>query len=378
MATLEIREGFVRAVEAIYGAAAAPDHWPATLQTIADCFSDVGAILIYGRDDGSFGVVASPRLQAAVTEYMRDWTHRDIRALRSRERGYFIGSDVITDRDVVTEDELKTDPFYSEFLASHGLAYFAAAMVSPDPHVEVALSIQRARGRPVYSESELDTVRRLGPHVEKSLRLSMRLMNAELINMGLSEALGRIAVGVFAIDSLKRIVFANPFGKKLIGDGIEIAEERLAFGPANDRAAIDMVVRQAIAGTPEALMAEPKPILIHRRRSSRPLALYVLPIAMSMTATQQFLTHARAIVLLIDPEAAGPPEPALVRDLLQLTLGEARIASLVGSGLPPREAAAKLGISEETARSALKRVFGKVGVSRQSELAALMTRLVLR
>jgi DNA-binding CsgD family transcriptional regulator len=83
-------------------------------------------------------------------------------------------------------------------------------------------------------------------------------------------------------------------------------------------------------------------------------------------------------VLAIQPEADGPADPAQVRDLLGLTLGEARVAALVGSGLAPREAAARLGIGEETARTALKRVFSKVGVSRQSELTALLTKLVLR
>jgi DNA-binding CsgD family transcriptional regulator len=68
----------------------------------------------------------------------------------------------------------------------------------------------------------------------------------------------------------------------------------------------------------------------------------------------------------------------VVRDVLGLTLAEARVAALVGSGLAPREAAAKLGIAEETARTALKRVFAKVGVSRQSELTALLAKLVLR
>jgi DNA-binding CsgD family transcriptional regulator len=43
--------------------------------------------------------------------------------------------------------------------------------------------------------------------------------------------------------------------------------------------------------------------------------------------------------------------------------------------LSPKEAAEKLGIAEETARSVLKRVFSKVGVSRQSELAVLIARL---
>jgi len=67
-----------------------------------------------------------------------------------------------------------------------------------------------------------------------------------------------------------------------------------------------------------------------------------------------------------------------VRDVLGLTLGEARVAALVGFGLPPREAASRLGIAEETARNVLKRVFSKVGVSRQSELVGLLTKLVLR
>lgn len=83
-------------------------------------------------------------------------------------------------------------------------------------------------------------------------------------------------------------------------------------------------------------------------------------------------------MLVIEPESGEPADPAIVRDVLGLTLTEARVAALVGSGLPPRTAAEKLGITEETARTALKRVFSKVGVSRQSELTALLTRLVLR
>jgi DNA-binding CsgD family transcriptional regulator len=86
----------------------------------------------------------------------------------------------------------------------------------------------------------------------------------------------------------------------------------------------------------------------------------------------------RALVLIVDPAGGEPPDPALVRDLLGLTLGEARVAALVGSGVTTRDAAARLGISEETVRTVLKRVFSKSGVSRQSELAALLSRLVIR
>jgi DNA-binding CsgD family transcriptional regulator len=47
-------------------------------------------------------------------------------------------------------------------------------------------------------------------------------------------------------------------------------------------------------------------------------------------------------------------------------------------GLAPREASERLGITEETARTTLKRVFQKTGVTRQSELSALLARMAIR
>jgi hypothetical protein len=137
---------FDYALKAIYDAALDPDRWPDALQAAADCTDDVGAILIYGRDDGSFGVIGSPSLDAVIEEYRGAWSLRDIRANRTRERGYFINRGVLTDRDVVSVEEIETDPFYCEYLRRHGLKYFAASIVSPDPRVEVGVSVQRAVG----------------------------------------------------------------------------------------------------------------------------------------------------------------------------------------------------------------------------------------
>jgi DNA-binding NarL/FixJ family response regulator len=50
---------------------------------------------------------------------------------------------------------------------------------------------------------------------------------------------------------------------------------------------------------------------------------------------------------------------------------------LVGSGHSRKEAAEALGISEWTAREALKRVFSKLAISRQSELVKLVYRMAI-
>jgi DNA-binding CsgD family transcriptional regulator len=87
------------------------------------------------------------------------------------------------------------------------------------------------------------------------------------------------------------------------------------------------------------------------------------------------LTRARAMILLADAGTDEPPDPAFLRDTLGLTLGEARVAALIGRGMAPKAAAERLGIAESTARTVLKRVFIKIGVSRQSELTAFLNRI---
>ena len=189
---------FYTAVEAIYDTALDPGRWPATLEAIADVFGDVGTVLAFARDDGSVGTIVSPALRMAQGDFEKHWSYRDIRTIRSMERGYTLGvRDAITDRHVVSEQEIATQPIYREFLIPHGLGWFAGITISPDPNIQVWISVQRSIIREPFSDQELAILTRLGAHAEKSLRLSIRLLDAELTALGLGDALTRIDIAVF-------------------------------------------------------------------------------------------------------------------------------------------------------------------------------------
>ena len=370
---------FVSAIEAIYAAAPDPALWPPALQAIADMFGDVGAILIWRRDDGAFGTVVSQSLVRAQAAYVENgWAAGELRAIRTAERGYFFSGEPFTDRHLCSEDEIRTDPVYTQFCTQYGMGWFGAVAVSPDPRIGVALSVQRnSRLKPPFSDAELESIGRIGRHVEQSLRLGIRLLDAEFSNLGLGHALARLGIGVFALDALCRVVFKNEKAEAFLGKEVWLVDGRLRVGAGKERVDIDQEIARSVRGEPETLKALPKSFIIKRSRSDRPLVMYILPIP-AHSAAAEILTHTRAIVLFIDADPTIPADPALVRDILGLTLGEARVAALVGSGLPPKEAAQKLGLSEETVRTALKRVFSKTGISRQSELSALLTKLALR
>ncbi len=61
------------ALDAIYKTATRPEEWPQALTAIAKCFDDVGALLIYQRDDGSFATIVSPSLVEAQADYQSYW-----------------------------------------------------------------------------------------------------------------------------------------------------------------------------------------------------------------------------------------------------------------------------------------------------------------
>lgn len=373
------QNGVVRAVEAIYAAAAEPSLWPAALWSIARCFQDVGAAISYQRDDGSLGAIVSPGMEPGQREYDEHWWRRDIRFQRSRELGFVAAGDTVSDRHVVTEAEIATHPFYAEFLAGYGLRWFAGMSISPSRSMHAVLSVQRLAQREPYSDEELALVTQLGRHVEASLRLGMRLMDAELAALSFSDALVRLGVGVFLLDGSGRVLLSNPAGERVLGVGLTLRNRQLSAVGAPQHAALGAAIKSALGDLPGTWTESHRPILLGGDGTHRFMAAYVLPVrARADRPAEMVLRNARALVVVRGSDLADPPDPTIVRDLLGLTLGEARVASLVGHGLPPRDAAEKLGIAEETARNTLKRVFAKIGVSRQSELAALLSNLVLR
>jgi RNA polymerase sigma factor (sigma-70 family) len=71
-------------------------------------------------------------------------------------------------------------------------------------------------------------------------------------------------------------------------------------------------------------------------------------------------------------EDARTPALALIGDFAQLTPREHEIARLAATGLPNREIAKRLCLSERTVESHLNRAYGKLGVRGRVDLQNLL------
>jgi DNA-binding CsgD family transcriptional regulator len=370
--------GTDEAVDAIYEAATDPDMWPTALDRIAACTGDVGAVMLWTREDGSFGAIASPGLAEAQRVYQEEgWWRHDVRSQRAVERAYWVTGDVVTDEDAITPEEMETHPFYAEFLSRFDLYRVAAVGVSPDPMLQAALTIQRAVGRPPFEAAEKAIFARLGRHVERSLRLGIAMIEGETKTQALGQALRRLGTAVFTLDYADRVLFSNAAAETLLQTGplaldngrlvVRTAGRRLSFG-----AAIAAQLRSKNADETEFT-----PLLLHRQDGTR-LAAFRMPIRVGQDLAEAVLRRSRSLVLVIDQPADALPDLSLLRDLYGLTSAEARLAAIIGQGASPREAAERLGISEATARTVLKRIYSKTGINRQSQVAVLLSRVGLR
>ncbi|BAQ16725.1 helix-turn-helix transcriptional regulator [Methyloceanibacter caenitepidi] len=98
--------------------------------------------------------------------------------------------------------------------------------------------------------------------------------------------------------------------------------------------------------------------------------------ALGLTQSECENGHGSRFLLSFAPIGVLPrPDQSLLSKLFGLTAAEARLASMLATGMSTDQAAAELDIARETVRSHLKPIFAKTGTHRQSQLVALLANL---
>jgi DNA-binding CsgD family transcriptional regulator len=153
-----------------------------------------------------------------------------------------------------------------------------------------------------------------------------------------------------------------------VGD-IQIKKGRLLAKDAPAMAALNAAVGDLLGRRKGGLSA---PVALPRT-GRRPLLAY--PAKLS-NATANALADCQAMIVLIDPDAGPRPPEATLRSVFRLSEAEARLGVQLASGESLETLADRLGIAKETSRTQLKSIFAKTGVHRQTELVAMLARLI--
>jgi DNA-binding CsgD family transcriptional regulator len=188
------------------------------------------------------------------------------------------------------------------------------------------------------------------------------LHGTDVRRMLLLDALSRMGRSAVVVGAQGRLLHSN-----------EDADALLSSAPPAGRSVADLLIA---TGAVRELTAQMLAAGAHHRAD--PVAVKVggrTLIVQAMRLDTEMAGGPAVLLLLTDPMQDQRGRPSAGLQVLGLTPGEARVAALVGSGRPVKDAARELGITESTARSALKVAYEKLRIGKQSELAKIVARL---
>jgi DNA-binding CsgD family transcriptional regulator len=211
----------------------------------------------------------------------------------------------------------------------------------------------------------------LAPHFARAAELKKRQRVDYERSTALDAALERLSVGIALVWCDGQLAYANREARRVLADkdGLSLVVGRVMGADFETSRAMDSGAASPTGAASFEVRAVARP------SGRRPYQVAVQRVAIDARdpGCPGELPNA---VWIVDPELSPSFSPAELVAALGLTPAEARLAAAIAHGLSPRETAARSGHSVETARTTLKRVFAKLGVRRQAELARMVARSI--
>lgn len=186
-------------------------------------------------------------------------------------------------------------------------------------------------------------------------------------------ALDRLRVGVILLDERGKPLHLNRTAERLAGgrSGFTAGREGLALPTGADASRLRRLIADAAAQAAGSGPAGGGCLRAACNGTTLKFQVIPLPRGLSERPLEQSLPGGCVAVFV---STSGDPRLPWQRvaAIHGLTRAEARLAALLADGVSLEQAAETLAVSVQTARSQLKTVFAKTGVTRQAELVALL------
>lgn len=350
----------------LYDAAYDPRGWPLFFGHLGEALGGAAPGLFLEER-----TAAGPGLQLTIglePDRGQAYAHCHIdNELRPRIRALPAGS-VFVDSDLLDDHALMESEFYQDFLCPQGVFHVAGGIPLNDDTAIGILRVIRPRSAPPFGQDEIELLRLLMPHLTRGLTLHRRLAAMEAAR-DQGDLLDWLPFGVALLDRRGTVLATNRRADAVfaVRDGLWLD----GAGLRASRWAEHMALQQEItrATTDAGDEAGTGALTVTRTEPGRALQVFVAPLRPGQLGRAAH--RARVVVFISDPDVAPVVDVERLRAYLGITGAEAALVATLASGLGVEDAAVRLGVTVNTARTQLKRALGKTGARRQSELVGL-------
>jgi DNA-binding CsgD family transcriptional regulator/PAS domain-containing protein len=349
----------------IYDAASDSRRWPDALFDLKQCLDASGVALAEFNFASRMGEICHfVGYDAAYVRQFRQNAASQNVWLRPGE-WYLPGRISVGEQIIASESLLKTD-FYHEWLRPQGFFHRLCAVIKRDNEQIVYLEAIRSESQGRYSDSHRRLLQGLLPHLQQATQRGSHLWRLAVSR----DIIDSLQFAVLVVDKRGRVLFSNRLAEEALRD-----QKGLSLGPNGLRASAS-VTDQQLKGLIERTVAgndkDPGGALMVRRGDDLPpIWVVVAPLSRRLrrVVDQQ---EGVALVFVHMPEWLGKMQQTTLRTFYGLTAAEQRLALLILEGCRLAEAAQRLNISRNTARTHMKRIYVKTQTDCQTALVRML------
>jgi DNA-binding CsgD family transcriptional regulator len=282
------------------------------------------------------------------------------------------GHSVVAGEEVLLNADLVKTEFYEHYLRPQRLLHRLCGVVCRQGPEFWYLSAARRPNQPVFGDGDRRGLALLLPHLERALGLSWAFAHERSARRALLDVLDQLPTAIAVVDAQAHPVMMNAAAEAILAmaDGMLVSGRRLETLWHAERGRLAQLIASACAGANGAAAGAGGHLTVTRPSGLRPFLVVVSSLPRSFCDRSGRQTPVAAVIIK-DPQAephASAESRREIATLYDLTRAEERLLDLILDGLGLFEAAEHLGVSRNTARTHMKRIYAKTGTSRQAEL----------
>lgn len=364
----------------VYDASLDPALWPTAIESICRYIGAASAGL-HSQD-------AITRVTDALFWWGRDTDAPDyFRAYREqygRINPIFPGAiffdveQTVAVPDVISCEEFVQTRFFREWLAPQSLTDGLFSNLEKGVRsCALFTAMRHAREGPV-DERMRQRFELITPHVRRSMLIGKVIDLHRVEAAALADTLDQLTSGVVIVDSAGRIIHANATAHRMIAEANVLraaSGKLLALEAKGGRSLLDVF---AAAEAGDAAVGKGGIAVPLAARNGDRYVAHVLPLTSGARRKAGISYAATAALFIREASLDLPSPPEAAANEFKLTPAEVRVLfAIVQIGGVP-EVAPVLGISEQTVKSHLHRIFEKTSTKRQADLVKLVAGYAVR
>jgi hypothetical protein len=355
-------EALLSTVDRIYDAIERPELWPKTIYAIGELIG--GRRHFWGLDQGTvashvdptrkmnpyevgcYGTFFLSRMDLqALDQYAQEFSELIVRFLRIVFLSILRSQNDVGAREAIG---LKMVQRYVEAFEP-GAGMSGSSKSKPAGRKLIAALWEEGH---VFGSDSLRSMRLLIPHLDRALRLEMRLNLTDLHKCMVSGTLDYLTHGVVLVDPSGQPIWLNKRAQEIINksDGLRLSRDGLGARRSQETRSLREFIREVILGGTRGIMT------VSRSDGLRSLLLIAAPLTAAGDSDGSNQPTG-GVVFISDPDRAENPTVESLRRSFDLTYREAQTAIAVADGHGLQAAADAMGVctdhGEEPASASL-------------------------